>query len=142
MIYFRLKPAMSSSKIIHIVCIVGTRPEIIKIAPVIFKLQACPWTKITIVNTAQHRQLLDDMLEIFKLKPDFDLNTMQENQSLGGLTANLCVNLEKLFSTHHFDVVLGVGDTTTIMLASLIAFYHRIPFGLIEAGLRSYDKYQ
>ena len=133
---------MAHTKIIHIACVMGTRPEVIKIAPVIFKLQACAWAKVTIINTAQHRQLLDDMLGIFKLTPDFDLNTMKENQSLGELTANLCANMEKLLDTHPFDAVLGVGDTTSIMAAALIAFYHKIPFGHIEAGLRSEDRYQ
>jgi UDP-N-acetylglucosamine 2-epimerase (non-hydrolysing) len=109
---------------------------------VVFKLQSCSWATVTLINTAQHRELLDDMLSIFRLKPDFDLNIMQENQSLSELTAHLCTKLDELFSTHRFDAVLGVGDTTSVMVASLIAFYHKISFGHIEAGLRTFDRYQ
>lgn len=132
----------AANPIIHIACIAGTRPEIIKMAPVIFALRTCSWAKITIINTAQHRQLLDDMLNIFGLHPDYDLNIMKKNQSLGELTGHLCAKLDELFPRLQLDAVLGVGDTTSVMVASLIAFYHKIPFGHIEAGLRTFDNYQ
>jgi len=125
-----------------IACIIGTRPEIIKMAPVIFELQKHSWAKIVLINTAQHRKLIDDMLDVFNLKPDYDLDIMMPNQSLGELTANLCTKMESLFQTHSFDAILAQGDTTTVFVSSLIAFYHRIPFGHVEAGLRTFKKYE
>lgn len=133
---------MDEQKKHHIACIFGTRPELIKIAPVIFKLKDCSWAKVSMINTAQHRELLDDMLEIFGITPDLDLNIMQENQSLGELTANLCSKFHTFLANQHFDAILGVGDTTTVVVAALSAVYHKIPFGHIEAGLRTYDKSQ
>jgi UDP-N-acetylglucosamine 2-epimerase (non-hydrolysing) len=120
-------------------CIIGTRPEVIKMAPVIFKLKQCSWTKVIVINTAQHRHLLDDMLSLFKITPDIDLDSMTTNQSLGVLTGTLCIKLDALVKQQHFDALLAVGDTTTVFVSSLIAFYNHIPFGHIEAGLRTYS---
>ncbi|MCP0913406.1 MULTISPECIES: non-hydrolyzing UDP-N-acetylglucosamine 2-epimerase [Legionella] len=120
-------------------CIVGTRPELIKMAPIIFKLKASAWAKVLFINTAQHRSLLDDMLTLFDLAPDVDLDVMTVDQSLGGLTASLCKKLENLVNNQYFDALLAAGDTTTVFVSSLIAFYHHIPFGHIEAGLRTYN---
>lgn len=120
-------------------CIIGTRPEIIKMAPVIFELKKCSWAEVFIINTAQHRSLLDEMLALFELKPDADLDSMTVDQSLGELTGTLCKKLDTLVKNHHFDILLGAGDTTTVFVSSLIAFYYHIPFGHIEAGLRTYN---
>lgn len=130
---------MSEPQQFVIGCVIGTRPEVIKMAPIIFKLQACSWAKVCVINTAQHRHLLDDMLTLFSINPDVDLNSMMANQSLGDLTGNLCIKMEALIKQNHFDVLLAVGDTTTVFITGLIAFYHRIPFGHIEAGLRTYN---
>ncbi|RUR13722.1 non-hydrolyzing UDP-N-acetylglucosamine 2-epimerase [Legionella sp. km772] len=120
-------------------CVVGTRPEVIKMAPIIFQLQQCHWAKVIVINTAQHRSLLDGMLTLFNISPDVDLNSMTENQTLGSLTGNLCIKLEALVQQYPFDALLAIGDTTTVFVASLISFYNRIPFGHIEAGLRTYN---
>lgn len=122
-----------------IACVIGTRPEVIKMAPVILELQTCEWAKVILINTAQHRELTDEMLAIFDLKSDIDLNLMEPNQSLGRLSGKLCIELDRLIDQYQFDLVLGVGDTTTVFIASLIAFYQRIPFAHIEAGLRSHQ---
>ncbi len=118
-------------------CVIGTRPETIKMAPVFFQLQTCSWANVVLINTAQHREMLDEMLEVFGLVPDHDLNIMTSQQSLGELTGLLCNRLDKLVKEHHFDILLAVGDTTTVFTSSLIAFYNKIPFGHIEAGLRT-----
>lgn len=130
---------MHKSKRLRIACVVGTRPEVIKMAPVIFKLRQCSWAEVYLINTAQHRHLLDDLFILFNLIPDFDLDSMVVNQSLGELTGTLSLKLDALVRKEHFDAMLAVGDTTTVFVASLIAFYHQIPFGHIEAGLRTYN---
>jgi UDP-N-acetylglucosamine 2-epimerase (non-hydrolysing) len=133
---------MGQLKRLVIGCVIGTRPEVIKMAPVIFKLQQCSWAEVVIINTAQHRHLLDEMLGLFNLTPKVDLNSMIAEQSLGALTGNLCIKMDGLLTEHHFDALLAVGDTTTVLAASLIAFYHKIPFGHIEAGLRTYNMHE
>lgn len=131
---------MTDHKQFIIGCIIGTRPEVIKMAPIIFKLKSCRWAKVFVINTAQHRSLLDDMLGLFDLTPDADLDSMTADQSLGTLTGNLCTKLDALVKSHHFDALLAAGDTTTVFVSSLIAFYHHIPFGHVEAGLRTYNR--
>lgn len=108
-------------------------------APIIFQLQKSGWARVSLINTAQHRSLLDNMLGLFALAPDIDLDSMTVNQSLGSLTGALCGKLDRLFDSQPFDAILAAGDTTTVFVASLIAFYHHIPFGHIEAGLRTYN---
>ena len=130
---------LTDVKPVVIACIIGTRPEVIKMAPVVLGLQACDWARVILINTAQHRELTDDMLRIFNLKSDIDLDLMEPNQSLGSLSGKLCLKLDELIRQHQFDLVLGVGDTTTVLIASLISFYQRVPFGHIEAGLRSHQ---
>lgn len=130
---------MSTASRFVIGCIIGTRPEVIKMAPIISKLKACPWADVFVINTAQHRSLIDDMLDLFDLTPDADLDCMTADQSLGELTGNLCNKLEHLVKNHKFDALLAAGDTTTVFASSLIAFYHHIPFGHIESGLRTYN---
>ncbi len=125
----------------RVACVIGTRPEVIKMAPVIAAIRASDIMEPYIICTAQHRQLLDDMLTIFNITPDIDMNIMQHNQTLAALTGNLFTSMEKIFVKEKFDAVIAQGDTTTTMVASQIAFYHRIPYGHVEAGLRSFDMY-
>jgi UDP-N-acetylglucosamine 2-epimerase (non-hydrolysing) len=120
-------------------CIIGTRPEFIKMAPIIFQLQASSWATVFFINTAQHRDMLDNLFDVFDLYPDADLDSMTPNQSLGELTGTLCKKLDALVKQQHFDVLLAAGDTTTVFVSSLVAFYNKIPFGHIEAGLRTYN---
>ena len=122
-----------------ILCVVGTRPEAIKMAPVILALKKETWTNVRVLATAQHREMLDQMLGLFDIKPDVDLNLMQKNQTLPELTARLMTALDLALSGETPDAVLAQGDTTTVLVAALAAFYRCIPFGHIEAGLRTGD---
>lgn len=124
---------------VKIVCTVGTRPEAIKMAPVILALKQQPWADVKVLATAQHRNMLDQVLNFFGITPDFDLDIMQPNQALTTLTARLLLELDKVLIAEKPDVVLAQGDTTTVMTMSLACFYHRIPFGHVEAGLRTWD---
>lgn len=123
----------------HILCIVGTRPEGIKMAPLIRALKRERWVRVTVLATAQHRDLLDQVLALFDIQPDVDLDIMRANQTLPELTARLITALDATFNELAPDVVLAQGDTTTVMTAALVAFYQRIPFGHVEAGLRTHD---
>jgi UDP-N-acetylglucosamine 2-epimerase (non-hydrolysing) len=126
----------------RVTVVFGTRPEVIKLAPVITELKARPGDfKLSLLATAQHRGMLDQMLSVFGIKPDRDLNIMKPNQSLGSLTANLMKGLSKALQEITPDLVLVQGDTTTVMTAGLAAFYQRIPVGHIEAGLRTQNIY-
>jgi UDP-N-acetylglucosamine 2-epimerase (non-hydrolysing) len=118
--------------------IIGTRPEAVKMAPVYIALKQNPGLKVRLVSTGQHRDLLLTALESFGLAPDVDLKVMRENQSLSSLTAEILLGLEKLFTQRRPDLILTHGDTTTCYAAALSAFYHKIPFYHVEAGLRSY----
>lgn len=126
---------------INIACIIGTRPEVIKMAPIIAEFKKYSQFNVIIINTAQHRQLLDNMFSIFSLTPNIDLNIMQENQSLSALTGNLFLKLAPILEQKKIRAVIAQGDTTTTLVAALIAFYQKIPFGHVEAGLRSGDLY-
>lgn len=122
-----------------ILCVIGTRPEAIKMAPVILALKQQPWAKVRVLATAQHRHLLDQVLRIFKIEPDIDLNIMRPNQALTTLTARLLLDLDDILLAEQPDAVLAQGDTTTVMTVALACFYHHIPFGHVEAGLRTGD---
>ncbi|GAB4482092.1 MAG: UDP-N-acetylglucosamine 2-epimerase (non-hydrolyzing) [Anaerolineales bacterium] len=124
-----------------ILSILGTRPEAIKMAPVIRLLNADPRFQSIVCVTAQHRQMLDQALELFQIKPDFDLNLMRPNQSLPALTAAALEALDPLLTQTRPDWILAQGDTTTVMAAALMAYYHKIRFGHVEAGLRTGDKF-
>ncbi len=127
---------------IKVLTIFGTRPEAIKMAPVLQELQKFPeLIESKICVTAQHRQMLDQVLDLFDLKPDIDLDLMKPNQSLTDLTARVIIGLSKVISEIKPDVVLVQGDTTTVMAGSLAAFYQKIPIGHVEAGLRTFDRY-
>lgn len=123
----------------HLLCIIGTRPEGIKMAPLVRTLKKEPWARVTVLATAQHRGLLDQVLSLFDIRPDIDLDIMRPNQTLPELTARLITALDEQFAQLRPDVILAQGDTTTVMAAALVAFYRRIPFGHVEAGLRTHD---
>ncbi len=122
-----------------IVCVIGTRPEAIKMAPVILALKKEPWADVTVLVTAQHRDLLDQVLDFFNIKPDIDLDIMQPNQSLTTLTARLLIGVGDILQAEKPDVVLVQGDTTTVMSIALACFYQKIAVGHVEAGLRTWD---
>ncbi len=121
--------------------IFGTRPEAIKMVPVIRHLESCTSFTREVCITAQHRQMLDQVLDIFKIKPDYDLDIMQANQNLFDVTTSVLSKLKTVIDKSQPDIVLVQGDTTTTFVASLAAFYLRVPIGHIEAGLRTYNKY-
>jgi UDP-N-acetylglucosamine 2-epimerase (non-hydrolysing) len=123
----------------NVLCVVGTRPEAIKMAPVILALCDEPWANVRVLATAQHRGMLDQVLSFFSIVPDLDFDIMRPNQALTALTARLLLAFDDLLLAEKPDVVLAQGDTTTVMVAALAAFYHRIPFGHVEAGLRTGD---
>lgn len=123
--------------------IFGTRPEAVKLAPVIRELNKQPEQVDTIVCvTAQHRQMLDQVLSTFNIIPDFDLDLMQPDQSLSQLTARIFTDLDPVVKEVHPDWLLIQGDTTTVMAAALLGYYHHIKVGHVEAGLRTFDKWQ
>ncbi len=108
-------------------------------APVILELRKQPWANVSVLATAQHRQMLDQVLSFFDIQPDIDLNIMRPNQALTELTARLLLELDAVLKAEKPDVVLVQGDTTTVMTVALACFYHRIPIGHVEAGLRTWD---
>lgn len=127
---------------IKVMTVFGTRPEAIKMAPLVLALKerADEFEAVTVV-TAQHRQMLDQVLEIFKIKPDYDLDVMKQRQTLSEITSNVLINLDKVIATEKPDIVLVHGDTTTTFAASISAFYNQTAIGHVEAGLRTWDKY-
>ena len=129
--------------VLKVMTVIGTRPEAIKLAPVIKSLMNYSEEVESVVCvTAQHREMLDQVLKIFGIVPDYDLNLMNSNQSLSLLTANILTALDEVITIEKPDWVLVQGDTTTAMVASLVAYYHRIKLGHVEAGLRTNDKFQ
>nr|WP_304607933.1 UDP-N-acetylglucosamine 2-epimerase (non-hydrolyzing) [Leptolinea tardivitalis] len=122
--------------------IFGTRPEAIKMAPVVKALQANPSIDSRVCVTGQHREMLDQVLSLFDIHPDVDLNLMQPNQQLAGLTSEILVHLDAIYSKMKPEWILVQGDTTTAMASALGAFYQRIKVGHVEAGLRTFDKWQ
>ena len=130
---------MTATVLPKILCVVGTRPEAVKMAPVIMALRDSGRFDCRILATAQHRQMLDQVLAFFGLQPDVDLDIMRPNQTLPELTARLLVALDGVLATEQPAAVLAQGDTTTVMAVALACFYRRIPFGHVEAGLRTGD---
>ena len=124
-----------------ILVVFGTRPEAIKMAPLINELRLNKKFDVKVCVTAQHREMLDQVMSLFEIKPDFDLNLMQKGQDLTDITSRALLGLREVFSECAPDLVLVHGDTTTTMAASLAAFYQRIPVGHVEAGLRTGDIY-
>jgi UDP-N-acetylglucosamine 2-epimerase (non-hydrolysing) len=121
--------------------IFGTRPEAIKLCPLVLELRTYPEFEPHICVTGQHRQMLDQVLEVFEIVPDTDLNLMLPNQTLAGLTARAITAIDGYLSDYKPDMVIVQGDTTTSFCAALSAFYRRIPVGHVEAGLRTWNKY-
>ncbi len=129
-------------KKIKVMTVFGTRPEAIKMAPLVLELQkqSQRFEAITTVS-AQHREMLDQVLDIFHIKPDYDLNIMHARQTLTDITSNVLINLDKILKEAKPDIVLVHGDTTTTFAASVAAFYNQIPIGHVEAGLRTWEKH-
>lgn len=125
-----------------IMVVFGTRPEAIKMAPVIKEIKKHSSVfECVVVVSAQHRQMLDQVLDVFSIKPDYDMNVMRPNQSLSYITSDVLIKMEDIILTEKPDMVLVHGDTTTSFSATLAAFYQKVPVAHVEAGLRTYDKY-
>lgn len=124
-----------------VLSVFGTRPEAIKMAPLVKKLKETDDIESVLCVTAQHREMLDQVLELFDLTPDYDLNIMKPNQTISMITTNVLLGLDEIFENEKPDIVLVHGDTTTTFAAALSAFYHQASVGHVEAGLRTYDKY-
>ncbi len=127
---------------LRVLSVFGTRPEAVKMAPVVRLLSNTPGIESLVCVTAQHRQMLDQVLELFQIQPDVDLDLMRPDQSLAELTAAVFTHLDPVLRRLQPDWVLVQGDTTTVMAAALLSYYHRIKVGHVEAGLRTGDKWQ
>ncbi len=128
---------------LHVMVVFGTRPEAVKMSPVIKALKAHPdQIETRVCVTAQHREMLDQVLGAFDIIPDVDLDLMRPNQSLGALTARIFSQLDPIYADVRPDWLLVQGDTTTVMAAALLGYYHQIRVGHVEAGLRTHDKWQ
>lgn len=125
-----------------ILSVFGTRPEAVKMAPIVRLLRQTDGVEARVCVTAQHRQMLDQVLELFQIKPDYDLDLMRDNQSLPELSAAIFTHLDPVFTDFQPDWILVQGDTTTVAIAALLAYYRRIKVGHVEAGLRTHDKWQ
>src|SRR5574344_2364028 len=126
---------------IKVMSIFGTRPEAIKMAPLVKELESRKEIESIVCVTAQHREMLDQVLGTFKIKPDYDLNIMKQGQTLGDVTTRALNGLEEVIKEVKPDIVLVHGDTTTTLAGALAAFYNQVAIGHVEAGLRTYDKY-
>ncbi len=130
------------NKPLRVLSIFGTRPEAVKMAPVVHALKKHPGIESLVCVTAQHREMLDQILSLFNIQPDFDLNLMKPNQSLADLTAGIFSGLDPVLKQVKPDWILVQGDTTTVMVAALLAYYNQVKVGHVEAGLRTFDKWQ
>ncbi|MBQ2707490.1 MAG: UDP-N-acetylglucosamine 2-epimerase (non-hydrolyzing), partial [Clostridia bacterium] len=126
---------------IKVMSVFGTRPEAIKMCPLVKAMEADPAIESIVCVTAQHREMLDSALAFFGVKPDYDLNIMKRGQTLSSITADVIMGLEPVLAEAKPDLVLVHGDTTTSIAAALAAFYAKVPVGHVEAGLRTYDRY-
>ena len=126
---------------VKVMTVFGTRPEAIKMAPLVLALQADERFEAVTTVTAQHREMLDQVLEIFKIVPDYDLNIMHKEQTLTEITANVLTKLDQVIKVVKPDIILVHGDTTTTFAASVAAFYNQVVIGHVEAGLRTWNKY-
>jgi UDP-N-acetylglucosamine 2-epimerase (non-hydrolysing) len=127
---------------IKVLSVFGTRPEAIKMAPVVKALEANPHTESKVCVTAQHREMLDQVLEVFNIQPDYDLDIMTSGQSLAEITTKALLGLEGVLKEDRPDLILVHGDTTTTFVGALAAFYHQVKVGHVEAGLRSFNKHE
>ncbi len=128
-------------KKVKVLTIFGTRPEAIKMAPLVKELERRIEVESVVCVTAQHRQMLDQVLNTFEIDPDYDLNIMKPEQTLVDITTRALKSLDKVIQQVKPDIVLVHGDTTTTLVGSIAAFYNQVPVGHVEAGLRTYDKY-
>ena len=126
---------------LKVLSVFGTRPEAIKMCPLVLELQKHPEIESKVCLTGQHREMLDQVIKVFGITADFDLNIMMPRQTLTTITVGVLTKLEEVFKTYRPDVVLVHGDTTTSTAAALAAFYQQIPVGHVEAGLRTFNKY-
>jgi UDP-N-acetylglucosamine 2-epimerase (non-hydrolysing) len=126
---------------LKVLSIFGTRPEAVKMAPVVHQLARTPGVQSSVCVTAQHREMLDQVLELFDIEPTYDLNLMRPDQTLAGLTAAVFTNLDPVLQEADPDWILIQGDTTTVMSAALLGYYRRIRVGHVEAGLRTANKW-
>ena len=126
---------------LRVLSVFGTRPEAIKMCPLVKELGTRPGIESLCCVTAQHRQMLDAVLEVFRLKPDWDLDIMTPRQTLSGITSKCLLGMDEAIAALKPDLILVHGDTSTTFAGALSAFYHQIPVGHVEAGLRTYDKY-
>lgn len=126
---------------LKVMTVFGTRPEAIKMAPLVTELSRRAEIESICCVTAQHREMLDSVLDIFHLKPDYDLNVMEPGQTLSTITSKCLLGMDEVLERAAPDLVLVHGDTTTTFAGALSAFYHKIPVGHVEAGLRTWDKY-
>lgn len=125
-----------------ILSVFGTRPEAVKMAPIVRLLAGTMGVESRVCVTAQHRQMLDQVLNLFDIQPDYDLDLMRDDQSLAELSAAIFTHLDRVLADFQPDWVLAQGDTTTVAITSLLAYYRRVRFGHVEAGLRTRDKWQ
>lgn len=125
-----------------VLVVFGTRPEAIKMCPLVKELKKREKIECIVCVTAQHREMLDQILSVFKITPEYDLDIMEESQTLSGITTKILCGMESILDKVQPDIVLVHGDTTTSFVAALAAFYKKIPVGHVEAGLRSYNKYE
>jgi UDP-N-acetylglucosamine 2-epimerase (non-hydrolysing) len=130
------------TKPIRVLSVIGTRPEAVKMAPVVQCLAQSPGIQALTCVTAQHREMLDQVLNLFAITPDVDLDLMKPDQSLAQITAAIFTHLDPVLKDLQPDWILAQGDTTTVMATALLAYYNHIKFGHVEAGLRTGDKFQ
>lgn len=128
-------------KVIKVMSIFGTRPEAIKMAPLVKELEKREEIESIVCVTAQHRQMLDQVLETFQIKPDYDLDIMKQGQTLSDITSKVLAGMEDVIKKVKPDIILVHGDTTTTFAGALAAFYNQVAIGHVEAGLRTYNKY-
>lgn len=142
-LFIRLKNSRSSDYRTvmkkKIAVLFGTRPEAIKMAPVVLRLRQSPYLEPLVIATAQHREMLDQVLRVFDIRPDHDLNLMRPNQTLAGLTSRLIASIDDVVRDVKPAAMLVQGDTTSVLAGSLVSFYNNIPVGHVEAGLRTHD---
>ncbi len=122
-----------------VLCTIGTRPEAIKMAPVIRAFQEAKWARCRVLLTGQHRDLVDPILEVFGIAPDIDLDIMRPDQSLSELTSRLLTAVHNVLASEQPQIVLAQGDTTTVLATALASFYQKVPFAHVEAGLRTHQ---
>ena len=129
------------SKQIKVLSVFGTRPEAIKMAPLVLELQKRPEIRSMVCITAQHREMLDSVMQQFGIQADYDLNIMEQGQDLTGITTRVLDRMKAVLAAAKPDLVLVHGDTTTTFAGALAAFYAKIPVGHVEAGLRTFDRW-